>query len=952
MTKIHENIITNNTTIAHFKETNNDVASSITKLKPGILHVIKRNGSITHYEADKITVAITKAFLAVEGQHAAISSRIHDIVEQLQKKITQTFSRRMPQGGQLHIEDIQDQVELALMRAGLQKIARAYVLYREKRKQQRDQTPTKEGKTQSTGIHITMPDDSLMDIQYFPLEDIIKKACNDLTAVDSKLILEETKRSLFDGISLKDIYNAMTMSARTLIEKEPNYTFVTAQLLLNKLKREICQSLNLETDITNASLNVDYKSYFKKAIQTGVKLNLLDKKLLQFDLNLLAENLEEENDKLLTYLSLQTLYDRYFLHNNEHRFELPQVFFMRVAMGLALNESEPTRRAIEFYQLLSSFKFMSSTPTLFNSGTLKPQLSSCYLTTIPDDLSGIYDAFKDNALLSKYAGGLGNDWSCVRAMGAHIKGTNGKSQGSVPFMKVANDTAVAVNQGGKRKGAVCAYLETWHLDIEEFLELRKNTGDERRRTHDMNTANWIPDLFMKRVYEEAEWTLFSPDEAPELHEKYGQDFETIYLHYEQLAQSGKIKSYKTLPALQLWRKMLNLLFETGHPWITFKDPCNIRSPQQHRGVIHSSNLCTEITLNTSQEEIAVCNLGSINLVKHLKSGELDHLALEKTVQIAIRMLDNVIDLNFYSVKQARHSNLQHRPIGLGLMGFQDALYKNKIAYASAQAVEFADKTMEAISYYAIKSSSQLAEERGQYSTFEGSLWSQGVLPIDSIKNLENIRGQYLNQDRSMQLDWDTLRQRVTSCGMRNSNVLAIAPTATISNICGVSQSIEPTYQNLYVKSNLSGDFTVINPYLVQDLKALDLWDDVMINDLKYFNGSLQAIHRIPEHLKIIYATSFEIDPKWLIEAASRRQKWIDQSQSLNLYIREPSGKKLDKLYKLAWEKGLKTTYYLRSMGATNIEKSTISENSLNSVSIHSSQTKACSINEPDCEACQ
>ena len=955
MTEPHQSIIEKSLNSPVNKITTTSSKASL--LKPGTLSVIKRNGAITHYESDKITIAMTKAFLAIEGQHAAASSRIHETVKQLEQDITKTFSRRMPQGGQLHIEEIQDQVELTLMRAGLQKVARTYVLYREERNRQRTikqpSPPSSPSSPQTFTLHITMPDSSLMDIKYFPLEEIIKNASCHLSGINYELIIKEIQRCLFDGITLKDIYNAMAMSARTLIEKEPNYSFVAARLLLHDLKRETSQFLNINEDTLSSQLNTNYKQYFKNAIQTGVKLKLLNKSLLQFDLNQLADHINGENDNKLTYLSLQTLYDRYFIQTNHQRLELPQVFFMRVAMGLAVNESEPNRRAIQFYQLLSSFDFMSSTPTLFNSGTLRPQLSSCYLTTIPDDLGGIYDAIKDNALLSKYAGGLGNDWTPVRAMGAHIKGTNGKSQGSVPFMKVANDTAVAVNQGGKRKGAVCAYLETWHLDIEEFLELRKNTGDERRRTHDMNTANWVPDLFMKRVYAKENWTLFSPDDVPDLHEKYGTDFESAYLNYEQLAKEGKITSYKTISAIQLWRKMLNLLFETGHPWITFKDPCNLRSPQQHQGVIHSSNLCTEITLNTSKEEIAVCNLGSINLVQHLnKNNELNHDKLEQTIQTAIRMLDNVIDINFYSVKQARNSNLKHRPIGLGLMGFQDVLYRKKMSYASTKAVEFADHSMEAISYYAIKASSTLAEERGMYATFEGSLWSKGVLPIDSIKHIQQSRGGYLQQDKTMQLDWESLRQRVTRCGMRNSNVLAIAPTATISNICDVSQSIEPTYQNLYVKSNLSGDFTVINPYLVKELKDLNLWDEVMINDLKYFNGSLQAIHRIPDNLKLIYATAFEVEPKWLIEAASRRQKWIDQAQSLNLYLREPSGKKLDTLYKLAWERGLKTTYYLRSMGATNIEKSTISDTSLNAVPVHASTPKACSITDPECEACQ
>jgi ribonucleoside-diphosphate reductase alpha chain len=624
---------------------------------------------------------------------------------------------------------------------------------------------------------------------------------------------------------------------------------------------------------------------------------------------------------------------------------------MRVAMGLAINELDREARAIEFYDLLSSFDFMSSTPTLFNSGTCRPQLSSCYLTTIPDDLDGIFSAIKDDALLSKFAGGLGNDWTPVRALGAHIKGTNGKSQGVVPFLKVANDTAVAVNQGGKRKGAMCAYLETWHMDIEEFLDLRKNTGDERRRTHDMNTANWIPDLFMKRVAEEANWTLFSPHETPDLHDLYGLEFEKRYVEYEQKAAAGEISDFKVIPALDLWRKMLSMLFETGHPWITFKDPCNIRSPQPHVGVVHSSNLCTEITLNTSEDEIAVCNLGSVNLPQHVDENGLNAEKLEKTITTAMRMLDNVIDYNYYSVLKARRSNLRHRPVGLGIMGFQDALYKQRLSYTSEEAISFADQSMETVSYYAIKASTDLAEERGPYSTYNGSLWSQGILPIDSMQRLADERGDYLQANIEQNMDWDSLRERVMKVGMRNSNCMAIAPTATISNICGVSQSIEPTYQNLFVKSNLSGEFTVVNPFLAHDLKKRGIWDDVMVNDLKYFDGSVQEIDRIPDDLKEIYATAFEVDPRWLVEAASRRQKWIDQGQSLNLYMAEPSGKKLDNLYKLAWVRGLKTTYYLRSLGATHMEKgaSNSAEQTQNEAI---EEPKVCSILDPDCEACQ
>ncbi len=678
----------------------------------------------------------------------------------------------------------------------------------------------------------------------------------------------------------------------------------------------------------------------------------------------MGQALLAERDLQFGYLGLQTLYDRYFIHTEQGvRIELPQVFFMRVAMGLAAEEANKEERAIEFYQLLSSFDYMSSTPTLFNAGTLRPQLSSCYLTTIPDDLHGIYGAIQDNAMLSKFAGGLGNDWTPVRGLGAYIKGTNGKSQGVVPFLKVANDTAVAVNQGGKRKGAVCAYLETWHMDIEEFLELRKNTGDDRRRTHDMNTANWVPDLFMKRVFEDKHWTLFSPNDVPDLHDLYGTAFETRYEEYEALAARGEIKPSKKIRALDLWRKMLGMLFETGHPWITFKDPCNLRSPQQHVGVVHSSNLCTEITLNTkANEEIAVCNLGSVNLAQHIVDGKFDTAKLERTVRTAIRMLDNVIDINYYSVESARTSNMRHRPIGLGLMGFQDALYQLGLAYSSDAAVEFADRSMEAISFYAIDASSELAAERGAYSTFAGSLWDQGIMPIDSIQKLVDNRGaKFIEVDRSQTMDWAALRTKVKTNGMRNSNVMAIAPTATIANITGVSQSIEPTYQTLYVKSNLSGEFTVVNPYLVHDLKDRGLWDSVMVNDLKYYEGSVQKIDRIPADLKELYATAFEVEPRWIVDAASRRQKWIDQAQSLNLYIAGANGKKLDLTYRMAWFRGLKTTYYLRALSATTTEKSTVQTGTLNAVSSSAAAPtmsaaapvpKACAIDEPDCEACQ
>jgi ribonucleoside-diphosphate reductase alpha chain len=916
---------------------------------PGLLKTIKRNGKVVRYDEDKVKVAITKAFIAVEGSHAATSSRIHQEIEELTQHITQTFKRRLPGGGTIHIEDIQDQVELALMRKSQREVAVAYVLYREERRRARE-NELKKNTTDSKTLLITMPDGSLQPIDMARINTIVSEACRDLTHVNPAPVIKDALRNLFHLACLDDVHKVLIMSARALVETEPNYTYVSARLLLDSMRAEALGKLGLQNDATFDEMKALYPVYFKKYLAHGLSQGILDKKFNEFDLDKLSLALLPERDMQFTYLSLQTLYDRYFIHDNGIRYELPQAFFMRVAMGLAIREQNKEDKAIEFYTLLSSFDYMSSTPTLFNSGTVRPQLSSCYLTTIPDHLDGIYSAIKDNALLSKFAGGLGNDWTPVRAMGAHIKGTNGKSQGVVPFLNVADATAVAVNQGGKRKGAVCAYLECWHRDVEEFLELRKNTGDDRRRTHDMNTALWVPDLFMKRVHAQGEWTLFSPNDVPDLHDTYGTSFETLYVSYEEKARSGEIPHVKVVPAVKLWRKMLSMLFETGHPWLTFKDACNVRSPQQHAGVIHSSNLCTEITLNTSEDEIAVCNLGSINLPAHIKNGKLDSDKLKRTINIAIRMLDNVIDINYYSVPQARNSNLKHRPIGLGIMGFQDALYELKLDYASKEAVAFADSSMELISYYAIEASCDLARERGHYSSYEGSLWSKGILPIDSINLLQQTRGKYLDQDKSQTLNWESLRIKVRTQGMRNSNLMAIAPTATISNICGVSQSIEPTYQNLYVKSNLSGEFTVVNPYLVADLKALDLWDEVMVNDLKYFNGSVQPINRIPSELKKRYATAFEIDPNWLIEAGSRRQKWLDQAQSLNIYMAQPSGKKLDDLYCLAWLRGLKTTYYLRSLGASNAEKSTVTDGALNAVKLDTPKT--CSILDPDCEACQ
>jgi len=938
------------------------VSASIAATAPGQIRVIKRNGTVVPFEESKISVAITKAFLAVEGGTAAASSRIHETVANLTRQITATFLRRMPSGGTIHIEDIQDQVELSLMRTGEHKIARDYVIYREEqaRKRAAKKALSPESQQAAGNISVVQADGSRTPLDLDRMHTIVTEACTELSDVSESQILDEALKNLYDGVTAEELSTSLVITARTMIEQEPNYSFVAARLLCDNLRTEALTFLGVANSATQSDMATLYARALPAYIERGIELELLAENLRDFDLIMLGNALLPERDLQFTYLGLQTLYDRYFIHSGDVRIELPQIFFMRVAMGLASAEENKNARAIEFYELLSSFDYMSSTPTLFNAGTLRPQLSSCYLTTIPDDLGGIYGAIRDNALLSKWAGGLGNDWTPVRALGAYIKGTNGKSQGVVPFLKVVNDTAVAVNQGGKRKGAVCAYLETWHMDIEEFVELRKNTGDDRRRTHDMNSANWIPDLFMKRVFDGGDWTLFSPNEVPDLHDLYGKAFETRYEEYEAKARSGEIKLFKTLKAENLWRKMLGMLFETGHPWVTFKDPCNLRSPQQHMGVVHSSNLCTEITLNTNEEEIAVCNLGSVNLPQHIDENGLNLDKLSKTISTAVRMLDNVIDINYYSVPQARTSNMRHRPIGLGLMGFQDALYKQHISYSSEQAVEFADRSMEAISYYAIAASNKLAEERGSYSSYEGSLWSRGIFPINSLDLLiENRGADYIQVDKSQTLDWDSLRTKVEAHGMRNSNVMAIAPTATIANITGVSQSIEPTYQNLYVKSNLSGEFTVVNPYLVNDLKKRDLWDTVMVNDLKYYDGSVQAVERIPADLKAIYATAFEVAPRWLVEAASRRQKWIDQAQSLNLYINNANGKKLDITYRMAWYSGLKTTYYLRSLAATGTEKSTIDTGSLNAVSSGEQKTaqpapvpQACSLDDPDCEACQ
>jgi ribonucleoside-diphosphate reductase alpha chain len=1312
----------------------------------GQYKVIRRNGAVVGFEPSKVTVAMAKAFIAVNGGTSAASARVRELVAGLTEQVVAALIRRQPSGGTFHIEDIQDQVELALMRSGEHDVARAYVLYREDRARARAKQKEAQPDTRPQAVNVT-EDGIARPLDLNRVRGLIKESCEGLgRTVDAELILSSVLKDLYDGVPMDEVRKGAILSARALIEKDPAYSYVTARLLLNSIRYEV-----LGQEATQAEMLSRYADYFPVFIEKGIAAGLLDPRLSAFELKSLGAALDANRDLKFGYLGLQTLYDRYFIHVDGRRIELPQAFFMRVAMGLALNEPEREARAIEFYNVLSSFDFMSSTPTLFNSGTHRSQLSSCYLTTVSDDLDGIYEAIKENALLSKFAGGLGNDWTPVRALGSHIKGTNGKSQGVVPFLKVVNDTAVAVNQcfapetavytadgvkpirdikrgdlvlgksgmyrevlrtfvynqhdpmlairvkhaieplqvttqhpfyairgvpmeqanartqqwiekgkvhaewvdaaglargdyvaqvvptevvpvaglthddarlygillgdghlskqglqwgvsgnpqrdehlefvrayltergihywetgrgenygqihwatgvgvvrngtsgriigagaptlpfthavvydeqgrkriarrfshlphsqalalvrglletdggvsrgkeiyftntsrplieglryqllrlkvpcagqyrertnahtgrrsdgslaqfagttrvfdlripavpeiaalvgckpiakrnwivhegcvfsrvlaseaievkpfvmdlevdvdesymtaaglahnGGKRKGAVCSYLEVWHLDIEEFLELRKNTGDDRRRTHDMNTANWVPDLFMKRVMEDGEWTLFSPSDAPDLHDRYGKAFEKAYLDYERKAASGEVKLFRRLPAVQLWRKMLSMLFETGHPWITFKDPCNIRSPQQHVGVVHSSNLCTEITLNTSRSEIAVCNLGSVNLAAHMKDGKLDHDKLKATVSTAMRMLDNVIDINYYAVDKARNSNYKHRPVGLGIMGFQDCLHLMRVPYASEQAVEFADRSMEAVAYYAYWASTELASERGPYSTFEGSLWHRGILPQDSLALLREERGGYVEVDTSSMMDWGTLRARIKQFGMRNSNCLAIAPTATIANIIGVSASIEPTYQNLYVKSNLSGEFTVANDYLVADLKRLNLWDEVMAADLKYFDGSLAKIDRIPQEVRNLYATAFEVDAAWLVECGARRQKWIDQAQSLNLYMAGASGKKLDETYKLAWLRGLKTTYYLRTLAATSAEKSTGKAGQLNAVPADggyvvmavadtstsaavnvsaATEPKFCAIDDPACEACQ
>ncbi|MFM1548224.1 MAG: ribonucleoside-diphosphate reductase subunit alpha [Lentisphaeria bacterium] len=920
----------------------------------------KRDGRMDVFQDSRIYRAIEKAFKAATDLDEALALPESDQknAQRIADSVSQEVVGFAVRGGNLDVEWIQDVVEQQLMSEGFFNVARRYILYREERKKAR--VLADDGTTQGpVTMTVTKPDGSIEKLDPERIRKIVYEACKGLDETSAQDLNGEVMRMLYDGITTEEIDKALILAAKSRIEIEPSYSYAAARLLLQIIYRE-----SLGVDCQQLELEVIHRRHFKDYLDEGIAADRLSPELLKYDLEKIAAAIELSRDHKFAYIGLQTIYDRYLLHIEGRRIETPQYFWMRVAMGLAMQEEDREARAIEFYNVLSTFHFVSSTPTLFNAGTLHQQLSSCYLSTVMDELEHIFKVVSDDASLSKWAGGLGNDWSNVRATGAHIKGTNGESQGVIPFLKVANDTAVAVNQGGKRKGAMCAYLETWHLDIEDFLELRKNTGDERRRTPDMNTANWIPDLFMKRVAEGGHWTLFSPSDVPDLHDLYGKAFEKRYIEYETMAANDQLKHHRRIEAVQLWRKMLSMLFETGHPWLTFKDPSNLRSPQGHTGVVHSSNLCTEILLNTSRDETAVCNLGSINLAAHVIDGHLDEKVLSATVRTAIRMLDNVIDINYYPTPEARTANMRHRPIGLGLMGFQDALYKLGFSYASDDAVTLADRSMEMISYYAILASAGLAAERGTYETYEGSKWSCGQLPIDTIELLQRERGGYLDIDRGVTMDWSVVREAVRTHGMRNSNTMAIAPTATISNIVGVGQSIEPTYNNLFVKSNLSGEFTTVNNHLIADLKKEGLWDKDMLDDLKYFDGVIQEIERIPEDIKQRYLTAFEIDSTWLIQCASRRQKWIDMGQSLNLYLREPSGKKLSDMYMHAWQAGLKTTYYLRTLAATQIEKSTVDinrrgvqprwmKNRSASAEIDiNRQPKACSILDPDCDACQ
>ncbi len=879
-------------------------------------NIKKRNGQIVDFDRERIELAISKASTTVGGEIAPtdITLLVDNVISHLE-----SFSEEaVPE-----VETIQDLVEQELMRGDYFKTARCYILYREEHKALREAEAERSAeKLEHNALKVTQPDGSVEHFSYSRLiTDLVETSSGLEANIDIDELAQLAKSNLYDGITVEELQEALVMAAKTNIEKDPAYSALAARLLLRKIYREV-----LNTDI-EANLKDAYKTSFVAFVKDNVKNNRLDKRLLEFDLEVLADYIQPERDHEFDYMGLDMLNDRYFMQIEGRgiRLEAPQMFWMRIAMGLSVLEKKTERDASakRFYDVLSTLRYVPSTPTLFHSGTTFAQLSSCFLNTVEDDLKHIFKVYLDTALMSKFSGGIATDWTNIRATGSLIKKVNIPSQGVVPFLKIANDTTVAISRSGKRKGATCVYLETWHLDIEDFLELRKNTGDERRRTHDMNTANWIPDLFMKRVEANAEWTLFSPNDVPELHHLYGKEFEKKYEEYEKLADVGKVEMFRRIPAAQLWRKMLTMLFETGHPWITFKDPCNVRSPQDHTGVIHNSNLCTEITLNNSKEETAVCNLGSVNLGRHIVDGKLDQERMEDTVTTAMRMLDNVIDINYYTTKECEVSNLRHRPVGLGIMGFADALYMLNIPFNSEEAVTFGDESMELVSYYAILGSSQLAKEKGKYKSYKGSKWDRGILPVDTLDLLEQERGTKIDVRRRGKLNWKPVRDHVKKYGMRNSNTMAIAPTASISNISGCFPCIEPIYKNLYVKSNMSGDFTVINSYLIDDLKKLDMWDEDMLKKIKFNDGSIQKIAEIPQEIRAKYQEVFEIDAEWLVKIAAYRGKWIDQSQSLNIFVQGVSGKKLSDIYTYAWKMGLKTTYYLRSLAASQVEKSTV-----------------------------
>lgn len=942
------------------------------------LMVIKRNGEVVDFDSNRIRNAIVKAVKATNSQ--VKEDTLDHITLEVCQEIEVRFTDFYP-----NVENIQDIVEKNLVKHGLYELAKEYILYRAKRAEEREKERKENIEKSLLGkLRVKKRDGKTVMFDINRVKKTISRVSKGFDVVSPDLIAKEVVKNIYDGVTTEEIEKAMVLAGSAYIETDPAYSYVSARLFLQKVYKE-----TIGRSVTEEELDGAYRDQFINGIKGGVKDDMLDARMLEFDLNKLSKGLMLDRDLLFGYLGIQTLYERYFLKTEEgKRFELPQAFWMRVAMGLAIEEKDKNSKALEFYELLSSLRFVSSTPTLFHAGTQHPQLSSCYLTTVSDDLTHIFKCIGDNAQLSKWSGGLGNDWSNIRGTGSWIKSTKVESQGVIPFLKIANDVTVAINRSGKRRGATCAYLETWHLDIEDFLDLRKNTGDERRRTHDMNTANWIPDLFMKRVMEDGTWTLFSPEEVPELHHTYGRKFEKHYVEYEEKARNGKIKKHKVVSAGKLWRKMLSMLFETGHPWITFKDPCNIRSPQDHTGVVHSSNLCTEITLNTSADETAVCNLGSINLERHVFNGKVDYDLLAKSVKTAIRMLDNVIDINYYPTAEAKNSNLKHRPIGLGIMGVADLFFMLDLNFDSEAAVQLSDKMMEFISYHAILASSELAKERGAYESYKGSKWDRNIFPIETLTLLEEERGMKIPISRAESMDWAPVREHVRQHGMRNSNTMAIAPTATISNIAGCFPTNEPIFKNIYVKANISGEFTIVNAYLIEDLKKLGLWNNEMLEQLKYYDGSVQLLASVPQQLKSKYKEAFEIEPEWIIKHAAARGKWIDQSQSLNLFYHGTSGNHLNDMYLYAWQMGLKTTYYLRTLGASQIEKSTLDASKYGftqkreykameaeapkpmvetvvaspaqaQILVHEPPAmeaktgpKVCLINDPECEACQ